>query len=205
MILILRRRDKEEGHHMNTLVDLILELRVPLSNQRAKVLEYFAPAAAKTRLTTFLGCILRLLNSKLSCSPFLTVQMEESLFFFYLLFCNTSVILGIRHATNQQTELSLENDDLLHVLKSYLASCLSCNKPNPSTVSTALFRVLGKVLVKDTWAVYSFLISMLSPPSIFWKRHIEETLDNNQLLRSTDRPTARSASTYNLDWTMVTS
>lgn len=81
MILILRRRDKEEGHHMNTLVDLILELRVPLSHQRAKVLEYFAPAAAKTRLTTFLGCILRLLNSKLSCSPFLTVQMEESLFF----------------------------------------------------------------------------------------------------------------------------
>lgn len=81
MILILRRRDKEEGHRMNTLVDLILELRVPLSHQRAKVLEYFAPAAAKTRLTTFLGCILRLLNSKLSCSPFLTVQMEESLFF----------------------------------------------------------------------------------------------------------------------------
>lgn len=202
MILILRRRDKEEGHRMNTLVDLILELRVPLSHQRAKVLEYFAPAAAKTRLTTFLGCILRLLNSKLSCSPFLTVQMEESLFFF--IFCFATPLLSLASGT-QQTELSLENDDLLHVLKSYLASCLSCNKPNPSTVSTALFRVLGKVLVKDTWAVYSFLISMLSPPSICWKRHIEETLDNNQLWRSTDRPTARSASTYNLDWTMVTS
>lgn len=203
MILILRRRDKEEGHRMNTLVDLILELRVPLSHQRAKVLEYFAPAAAKTRLTTFLGCILRLLNSKLSFSPSLTVQMEESLFFFFI-FRFATPLLSLASGT-QQTELSLENDDLLHVLKSYLASCLSCNKPNPSTVSTALFRVLGKVLVKDTWAVYSFLISMLSPPSIFWKRHIEETLDNNQLLRSTDRPTARSASTYNLDWTMVTS
>lgn len=100
MILILRRRDKEEGHHMNTLVDLILELRVPLSNQRAKVLEYFAPAAAKTRLTTFLGCILRLLNSKLSCFLFSQFRWRR-VFFFYLLFCNTSVILGIRHTTNR--------------------------------------------------------------------------------------------------------
>lgn len=123
---------------------------------------------------------------------------------FFFIFCFATPLLSLASGT-QQTELSLENDDLLHVLKSYLASCLSCNKPNPSTVSTALFRVLGKVLVKDTWAVYSFLISMLSPPSICWKRHIEETLDNNQLWRSTDRPTARSASTYNLDWTMVTS
>lgn len=85
---------------MNTLVDLILELRVPLSNQRAKVLEYFAPAAAKTRLTTFLGCILRLLNSKLSCFLFSQFRWRR-VFFFYLLFCNTSVILGIRHTTNR--------------------------------------------------------------------------------------------------------
>lgn len=101
MILILRRRDKEEGHHMNTLVDLILELRVPLSNQRAKVLEYFAPAAAKTRLTTFLGCILRLLNSKLSC--FLFSQFRWRRVFFFLSFVLQHLCYPWHQARNKPT------------------------------------------------------------------------------------------------------
>lgn len=50
--------------------------------------------------------------------------------------------------------------------QTYLVSCLPCNRPDPSTVSTAPFRVLLRVLIKDTWAVCSFFIWMLSPPSI---------------------------------------
>lgn len=142
MILILRRRDKEEGHHMNTLVDLILELRVPLSNQRAKVLEYFAPAAAKTRLTTFLGCILRLLNSKLSCSPFLTVQMEESLFFF--IFCFATPLLSLASGT-QQT-----NKQNCHLRMMIYCTCWSLTWPPVCPVTSRIPRPSAQ-LCSEFW------------------------------------------------------
>lgn len=71
----------------------------------------------------------------------------------------------------RQPERLLESDDLLDVLKTnckqaYLASCLPCNKPDPSTVRTAPFRVFLNVLMKNTWAVQSFFMWTLSPPSI---------------------------------------
>lgn len=50
--------------------------------------------------------------------------------------------------------------------QTYLSWCLPCNKPDPFTVSTAPLRTLVKGLMKDTRAVYSFFIWMLSPPSI---------------------------------------
>lgn len=48
----------------------------------------------------------------------------------------------------------------------HLASCLPCNKPNPSTVNVAPLRVLPNVFVKDTWAVCSSFIRTMLPPSI---------------------------------------
>lgn len=79
---------------------------------------------------------------------------------------------GPTEPCRQQPRVSLENDDLLCLLKydckqTYLASCLPCNNPDPSTVSTAPLRDLVNVLMKDTWAVCSFLVWMLSPPSIW--------------------------------------
>lgn len=143
MILILRRRDKEEGHHMNTLVDLILELRVPLSNQRAKVLECFAPAAAKTRLTTFLGCILRLLNSKLSFSPSLTVQMEESLFFFFI-FRFATPLLSLASGT-QQT-----NKQNCHLRMMIYCTCWSLTWPPVCPVTSRIPRPSAQ-LCSEFW------------------------------------------------------
>lgn len=50
--------------------------------------------------------------------------------------------------------------------RTYLASCLPCNRPNPSTVNVAPLRVLPNVFVKDTWAACSSFIRTMLPPSI---------------------------------------
>ena len=112
---------------------------------------------------------------------------QQTVLFSQLRWRRVILFLGARHTTNTTVNWEWWFTARAEVWQTCLASCLSCNKPNPSTVNTAPLRVLWKVLVKDTWAVYSFLISMLSPPSICLRRRIEETLDNNLCVKSREK------------------